>query len=80
MSLNKHGSPADRGGADRYYGRPYKPHYYPEGTYKGERIIPPVMTEAQIEEYHNGYRDEEDRKDWGETTCSPHCEDNTEED
>ena len=60
-----HGSPADRGGADRYYGRPYNPHYYPEGTYVGERIVPPQMTEAQIEEYHNAFRQEEDRKDWG---------------
>ena len=34
-------------------------------TYVGERIIPPQMTEAQIEEYHNAYRQEEDRKDWG---------------
>lgn len=65
MLLPKHGSPADRGGADRYYGRPYKPHYYPEGTYVGERIVPPQMTEAQIEEYHNAFRQEEDRKDWG---------------
>ena len=65
VTRGKHGSPASRGGADRYYGRPYKPHYYPEGTYVGERIIPPQMTEAQIEEYHNAYRQEEDRKDWG---------------
>jgi len=27
--LPKHGSPQDRGSADRYYGRPYDPHFYP---------------------------------------------------
>ena len=31
----KNGSPRDRGSADRYYGRPYDPHYYPYGTGKG---------------------------------------------
>ena len=78
MPLNKHGSPADRGGADRYYGRPYCPHYYPEGTYKGERIVPPVMTAAQVEEYSNAYETEENRKDWG-VDSSSHCECDTEE-
>ena len=28
----KHGSPYDRGSADRYYGRGSEPHYYPHGT------------------------------------------------
>ena len=36
--LEGHGSPSDRGGADAYYGRPYDPHYWPEGTYKGTRV------------------------------------------
>ena len=36
--LPKHGSPQDRGSADRYYGRPYNPHWYPSGTHKGKRI------------------------------------------
>ncbi len=33
-----HGSPKDRGSADAYYSRPYNPHYWPEGSYKGDRI------------------------------------------
>ena len=36
--MNKHGSPTDRGSADRYYGRPYDPHWYPEGTGNGKRV------------------------------------------
>jgi len=63
--LPKHGSPQDRGSADRYYGRPYEPHFYPEGTYKGTCITKEFMTNEQIEEYKYGYENEEDRKDWG---------------
>lgn len=65
MLLPKHGSPADRGGADAYYERKYFPHYYPEGTYVGERIVPPQMTEAQVKEYHDAFHAQEDHKDWG---------------
>lgn len=63
--VNKHGSPADRGGADRYYGRPCQPHWYPAGTYKGQRIPEQEMTAQQVEEYTNAWKQEEDRKDWG---------------
>ena len=76
--LPPNGSPADRGSADRYYGRPFNPHYYPEGTYKGERIIPPQMTPKQVEEYRHGFDTEEDRKDWG-VDCPSHYECDTEE-
>lgn len=61
----KHGGPLDRGSADRYYGRPYDPHYWPEGTYKGYRVEKADMTVDQIEAYKYGYDNEEDRKDWG---------------
>jgi hypothetical protein len=61
----RHGSPQDRGGADRYYGRPYEPHYYKGHTYQSERVTEEFMTTAQIEEYRYGYENEEDRKDWG---------------
>ena len=64
-NLPEHGSPQDRGSADRYYGRPYKPHWYPAGTYKGDCITEEDMTPAQIEEYRYGWENEEDRKDWG---------------
>ena len=63
--LPKHGSPQDRGSADRYYGRPYAPHWYPDGTYKCTPIPQELMTNEQIEEYKYGYENEEDRKDWG---------------
>ena len=48
-----HGYPFDRGSADSYYGRPRDPHYYPEGTYKGDKVT--NLTEAEIEAYHAGY-------------------------
>ena len=60
----KHGGPLDRGSADRYYGRPFDPHYWPEGTYKGTRVEEADMTVDQIEEYTYGYNNENDRKEW----------------
>lgn len=60
-----HGSPRDRGSADRYYGRPFNPHWYPEGTYKGQRIELQDMTADEIVAYTKGFNEEEDRKDWG---------------
>ena len=62
-----HGSPRDRGSADRYYGRSFDPHYYPYGTGKGVpmggRVHQVFMTEQQIAEYKDGWDNEEDRKD-----------------
>jgi len=63
--LPEHGSPQDRGGADAYYGRQYDPHWYPEGSYNGDRIEMANMDSEQIVEYTYGYNNEEDRKDWG---------------
>ena len=63
--LPPHGSPADRGSADAYYGRAPSPHYYPNGTYNEPRIEPPKMTGEQVREYLNAYHNEDDRKDWG---------------
>jgi len=60
-----HGSPMDRGSADRYYGRPFNPHWYPEGTYKGSRVELQDMTADEIVAYTKGFNEEEDRKDWG---------------
>ena len=60
----RHGGPLDRGSADRYYGRPFDPHYWPEGTYKGIRVEEADMTVDQIEEYTYGYNNENDRKEW----------------
>jgi hypothetical protein len=61
---SKHGSPKDRGSADRYYGRRYEPHYYPSGTGKGIRIIEVLMTKEQVTAYKDGWDNEEDRKEW----------------
>ena len=63
--LPVHGSPQDRGSADRYYGRLYNPHYWPAGTGKVIRIDCEQMTEEQIAEYKYGWDNEDDRKDWG---------------
>ena len=52
-----HGSPYDRGLADRYYGRPEGPHHYPNGTYNTPRIEAEEMTEAERAEYYAGYAD-----------------------
>lgn len=60
-----HGSPKDRGSADRYYGRPFEPHWYPKGTYNGKRIEEDEMSSDQIEEYKEGWNNEINRKNWG---------------
>ena len=64
--MNKnHGSPYDRGTADYYYYRDRCPHYWPAGTYNGRKVTEIEMTKSQIAEYHLGYDEELDRKDWG---------------
>ena len=63
--LEGHGSPSDRGSADAYYGRPYDPHYWPEGTYKGTRVSASDMTDEQKNTYRDAYYSEDNRKDWG---------------
>ena len=62
-----HGSPFDRGSADSYYGRGRDPHWYPEGTYKGDRIGKAQMTNEQVQAYLAGYQWNEqfgDKKQW----------------
>lgn len=64
----KHGSPFDRGSADSYYGRGRDPHYWPEGTYKGEKVSKEQMTPQEVQAYLAGYQWNEqfgDKKDWG---------------
>lgn len=53
------GSPYDRGGADSYYRRGFDPHWYPLGTYNGDRVEQQDMTEYQIAAYHAGFTDNE---------------------
>ena len=60
----KHGSPYDRGSADRYYGRGSEPHHYPNGTGNAPRVKVEDMAKAEVEAYHAGYDQETDRKQW----------------
>ena len=66
MILNhSHGSLWDRGSADSYYGRPRDPHWYPDGSYNGERVTD--LTPDQVQEYMDGYDWNElhgDKKSW----------------
>tara|TARA_Y100001937_G_scaffold14376_2_gene19245 strand:- start:545 stop:739 length:195 start_codon:yes stop_codon:yes gene_type:complete len=62
---HKHGSPYDRGSADRFYNRNYEPHYWPNGTGRGYKVPREMMTADQIAEYLQGWREENERKDWG---------------
>lgn len=61
----RHGSPADRGAADKYYGRPRFPHYFVGGTYQSEEVTEENMTPDQIREYMDAYETTTDQKDWG---------------
>lgn len=59
---NRNGSLFDRGIADAYYGRAFAPHWYPEGTYNGNRIE--NLTSEEIEEYRKGYQHQESTGDF----------------
>jgi hypothetical protein len=63
----RNGSLYDRGGADAYYQRRPNPHWYPNGTYKGNAVTD--LTPAEVAEYWAGYNkavEEGDVKDWGD--------------
>ena len=55
---------ADRGAADRYYGRYPVPHFWKDSLCV-DFVTEKEMTEGEIEAYWEGWRNEEDRKDWG---------------
>ena len=55
----QHGGPYDRGSADAWYGRDFDPHYWPQGTYNGQRVELEQMTAQEITAYTVGYRDTE---------------------
>ena len=55
---------SDRGAADRYYGRQPEPHMWLNNL--GVNFVAEdKMSENEIEAYWEGWRNEEDRKDWG---------------
>jgi hypothetical protein len=56
-----HGSPEDRGSADAYYWRPYRPHKWLDGLGRDEVIL---TDPAEIAAYDLGFFNETDRKDW----------------
>jgi hypothetical protein len=61
-----HGGPRDRGSADSYYYRDYSPHYWPNGTGNGIKVVD--LTDDQIKEYRAGWDENEELghfKDWG---------------
>lgn len=63
----RHGGPFDRGGADYYYGRPFKPHFFMGDTYQSTLIREHAMSELAIEEYRAGWEEAErngSRKEW----------------
>ena len=64
----RHGGPYDRGGADSYYGRGHKPHYFVGNTHQGTQIPEDKMTDDEIRDDTAGYNDNEaagEFKDWG---------------
>jgi hypothetical protein len=67
FNRERHGSLWDRGSADSYYGRQRGPHWWPEGTGNGTKIV--ELTDAERQEYDAGYDYNEeygDRKNWGD--------------
>ena len=64
----RHGSPWDRGSADSYYRRSYRPHYFKGATYKSEEVFEDQMTEDDLAAYRAGWEYNEelgDFKDYG---------------
>jgi hypothetical protein len=61
----RHGGAWDRGGADSYYRRPYKPHKYASDTGVSERIED--LSASDLAAYDAGYEANETlgwHKDW----------------
>lgn len=55
----RHGGPYDRGSADSYYRRGFRPHYYVGGTGSSERVEKEQMTPEELEAYEAGFDDNE---------------------
>ena len=61
-----HNSPFDRGGADSYYQRPPRPHYWKTVNGKGIKIEEKDMTPEEVQAYLEGYEENERRGDFKE--------------
>tara|TARA_Y100001938_G_scaffold105878_1_gene144463 strand:- start:427 stop:639 length:213 start_codon:yes stop_codon:yes gene_type:complete len=55
---------ADRGSMDRYYRRQPEPHIWLDNIGKSV-VTEKNMTKEEKNAYWEGWRNEEDRKDWG---------------
>ena len=58
----RHGGPYDRGSADKYYGRPFDPHYFEGDSYFSPKVT--NLTPDQVMAYKAGYNEETDQKEW----------------
>lgn len=63
-NFKRHGGAYDRGSADRYYGRPFNPHYFKGDSYSSERVEEKDMTFEELRAYKAGFDEETDRKNW----------------
>jgi hypothetical protein len=55
--FTRHGGAYDRGSADSYYGREYRPHYFTGNTYQSTEIEEVDMSEEEIAAYMAGYNE-----------------------
>ena len=55
----RHGGAYDRGSADSYYGRSFRPHYFEGGSYMSPEVTESQMTAEEIAAYTAGYQDNE---------------------
>lgn len=60
----RHGGAFDRGSADAYYGRSFRPHYFIGATYSSKEILIDDETSEKFEAYRAGYQETSDCKDW----------------
>lgn len=63
----RHGGAWDRGSADSYYHRPFRPHMYVAGTSTSPEITEDLMSDEDIAAYQAGYDWNEqfgDKKNW----------------
>lgn len=51
----RHGGPFDRGSADSYYRRSFRPHYFVGKTYMSDEILEQQMTAEEVDAYRAGY-------------------------
>ena len=67
MRLDRgHGSPYDRGSADSYYQRSFRPHYFVGDTHMSDEIQQSEMTFEEIQEYIRGWRENHEAKNYKE--------------